>query len=70
MQAAERAALLKLAERGKIGGDVMRHVQRQQDLRDLLLTYDEEAGSDAHEHLAPGDDFTAEREEDASESPG
>jgi monovalent cation/hydrogen antiporter len=70
MQAAERAALLKLAESGKIGGDVMRHVQRQQDLRDLLLTYDEEAGSDSHEHLASGDDSTQERAEEASESPG
>jgi hypothetical protein len=48
----------------------MRHVQRQQDLRDLLLTYDEEAGGGSHEHLEPGEDFTAEREEDASESPG
>jgi CPA1 family monovalent cation:H+ antiporter len=70
MQAAERAELLKLADDGKIGGDVMRHVQRQQDLRDMLLTYDEEAGSDSHEHLAPGDDFTAEREEEESDSPG
>jgi Na+/H+ antiporter len=70
MQAAERAELLKLAETGKIGGDVMRHVQRQQDLRDLLLTYDEEAGSDSHEHLAPGDDLSAKREEEESESPG
>ncbi|MDB4910514.1 MAG: Na+/H+ antiporter, partial [Gemmatimonadetes bacterium] len=70
MQAAERAELLKLAESGKIGGDVMRHVQRQQDLRDMLLTYDEEAGSDSHEHLAPGDDFTAAREEEESDSPG
>lgn len=70
MQEAERAELLRLAEAGKIGGDVMRHVQRQLDLRDLLLTYDEEAGSDSHEHLASGDDSTAEREEDASESPG
>ena len=70
MQAAERAELLRLAEAGKIGGDVMRHVQRQQDLRDLLLTYDEEAGARAHEHLAPGDDFIAEREEDDSERPG
>jgi Na+/H+ antiporter len=70
MQAAERAELLKLAESGKIGGDVMRHVQRQQDLRDLLLTYDEEAGSDSHEHLASGDDSTQERAEEASESPG
>jgi monovalent cation/hydrogen antiporter len=69
MQAAERAELLKLAESGKIGGDVMRHVQRQQDLRDLLLTYDEEAGSDSHEHLASGDDSTQERAEEASESP-
>ena len=70
LQGAERAELLRLADAGKIGGDVMRHVQRQQDLRDLLLTFDEEAGSDTHEHLAPGDDFTAEREEDESESPG
>jgi monovalent cation/hydrogen antiporter len=70
MQAAERAELLKLAETGKIGGDVMRHVQRQQDLRDLLLSYDEEAGSDSHEHLEPGDDFPWEREEEARESPG
>jgi CPA1 family monovalent cation:H+ antiporter len=70
LQEAERAELLRLAEAGKIGGDVMQHVQREQDLRDLLLTYDEEAGSDSHEHLAPGDDFTAEREEDASKSPG
>jgi CPA1 family monovalent cation:H+ antiporter len=70
MQAAERAELLKLAESGKIGGDVMRHVQRQQDLRDLLLTYDEEAGSDSHEHLASGDDLRQEREEESSESPG
>jgi Na+/H+ antiporter len=70
MQAAERAELLKLAETGKIGGDVMRHMQRQQDLRDMLLTYDEEAGSDSHEHLASGDDSTQEREEEASESPG
>jgi monovalent cation/hydrogen antiporter len=69
MQGAERAELLKLADAGKIGGDVMRHVQRQQDLRDMLLVYDEEAGSDSHEHLAPGDDFTAEREEESSESP-
>jgi CPA1 family monovalent cation:H+ antiporter len=68
MQAAERAELLRLAEAGKIGGDVMRHVQRQQDLRDLLLAYDEEAGSDSHEHLAPGDDFTSEREEEQSEA--
>jgi len=70
MQQAERAELVRLAESGRIGGDVMRHVQRQQDLRDLLLTYDEEAGSDSHEHLASGDDFTAAREEEASESPG
>jgi hypothetical protein len=70
MLAAERAELLKLAEMGKIGGDVMRHVQRQQDLRDLLLTYDEEAGGNSHEHLESGDDFTSEREEEASESPG
>ena len=70
MQAAERAELLTLAEAGKIGGDVMRHVERQQDLRDMLLVYDEEAGSESHEHLAPGDDFTAEREEEESESPG
>ena len=70
MQRAERAELLKLAEAGKIGGDVMRHIQRQQDLRDLLLTYDEEAGGDSHEHLEPGDDFTSAREEEASESPG
>jgi len=69
LQGAERAELLKLAESGKIGGDVMRHVQRQQDLRDLLLTYDEEAGSVAHEHLEPGDDYVAEPEEDASELP-
>jgi Na+/H+ antiporter len=69
LQGAERAELLKLAESGKIGGDVMRHVQRQQDLRDLLLTYDEEAGSASHEHLEPGDDYVAEREEDASELP-
>jgi monovalent cation/hydrogen antiporter len=69
LQGAERAELLKLAESGKIGGDVMRHVQRQQDLRDLLLTYDEEAGSVAHEHLEPGDDYVAEGEEDASELP-
>ena len=69
MQAAERAELLRYSDTGKIGGDVMRHLQRQQDLRDLLLTYDEEAGSDSHEHLEPGDDFTAEREEEASESP-
>jgi CPA1 family monovalent cation:H+ antiporter len=70
MQAAERAELLRLADAGKIGGDVMRHVQRQQDLRDLLLSYDEEAGAPSHEHLAPGDDFSAEREEDESERPG
>jgi hypothetical protein len=70
LQNAERSELLQLAETGKIGGDVMRHVQRQQDLRDLLLTYDEEAGGGSHEHLEPGEDFTAEREEDASESPG
>ncbi|MDQ2768782.1 MAG: Na+/H+ antiporter [Gemmatimonadota bacterium] len=71
MQAVERAELLRLADSGKIGGDVMRHVQRQQDLRDLLLAYDEEAGSDSHEHLAAGDDFTAEREEeDETERPG
>jgi CPA1 family monovalent cation:H+ antiporter len=70
MQAAERAELLKLAESGKIGGDVMSHVQREQDLRDLLLSYDEEAASHSHEHLAPGDDFTAEREEEESESAG
>jgi Na+/H+ antiporter len=69
MQAAERNALLKLADAGKIGGDVMLHLQRQQDLRDLLLTYDEEAGSDSHEHLSPGDDYTAEREEEESEAP-
>jgi monovalent cation/hydrogen antiporter len=69
MHDAERAELLRLAETGKIGGDVMRHVQRQQDLRDLLLTFDEEAGSDSHELLASGDDFTAERDEDTSESP-
>ena len=68
MQAAERAEHLRLAEAGKIGGDVMRHVQREQDLRDLLLAYDEEAGSDSHEHLSPGDDFTAEREEEESEA--
>jgi len=43
MQGAERAELLKLADEGKIGGDVLRHVQRQQDLRDMLLIYDEEA---------------------------
>ena len=70
LQGAERAELLRLADAGKIGGDVMRHVQRQQDLRDLLLTYDEEAGADTHEHLASGDDLTAERDEDASERPG
>lgn len=70
MQGAERAELLRLADEGTIGGDVMRHVQRQQDLRDMLLIYDEEAGSDSHEHLAPGDDFTAEREEESSERPG
>lgn len=70
MQQAERAELVRLAESGKIGGDVMRHLQRQQDLRDLLLVYDEEAGSDSHEHLASGDDFTAAREEEANESPG
>lgn len=70
LQQAERAELVRLAESGRIGGDVMRHVQRQLDLRDLLLTYDEEAGGDSHEHLAPGDDFTAEREEEESESPG
>ena len=70
LQAAERAELLKLAESGKIGGDVMRHVQRQQDLRDLLLTYDEEAGSDSHELLQSGDDFASGREDEASESPG
>jgi Na+/H+ antiporter len=70
MQAAERAELLRLAESGRIGGDVMRHLQRQLDLRDLLLTYDEEAGSDSHEHLASGDDFAREREAEASESPG
>jgi Na+/H+ antiporter len=70
MQEAEREEMLRLAESGKIGGDVMRHVQRQQDLRDLLLTYDEEAGSDSHEHLAAGDDFREERDADESESPG
>jgi len=70
LQQAERAELVRLAESGEIGGDVMRHLQRQLDLRDLLLTYDEEAGGDSHEHLEPGDDFTAEREEEASESPG
>jgi hypothetical protein len=70
LQAAERAELLRLTETGKIGGDVMRHVQRQQDLRDLLLSYDEEAGGGSHEHLEPGDDFLSEREEEASESPG
>ncbi len=70
LQGAERAELLRLAESGKIGGDVMRHVQRQQDLRDLLLTYDEEAGSDSHEHLEPGDDYSVERDQEASESPG
>jgi len=69
MQAAERAELLRQTEAGKIGGDVMSHLQRQQDLRDLLLTYDEEAGNDSHEHLAPGDDYTAEREEEESEAP-
>jgi Na+/H+ antiporter len=69
MQAAERAELLRLAEAGKIGGDVRRHVERQQDLRDMLLVYDEEAGNDSHEHLAPGDDFTAEREEEESQAP-
>lgn len=69
MQAAERVELLRQTDAGKIGGDVMRHLQRQQDLRDLLLTYDEEAGSDSHEHLEPGDDFTAEREEAESEAP-
>lgn len=35
MQEAERAELLRLAEAGKICGDVMRHVQRQLDLCDL-----------------------------------
>ena len=70
LQHAQRDELLKLAEAGKIGGDVMRHLQRQQDLRDLLLTYDEEAGGGSHEHLEPGGDFRAEREEEASESPG
>ena len=35
----------------------------------MLLTYDEEAGSVSHEHLEPGDDYVAEREEDASELP-
>jgi hypothetical protein len=69
MQAAERAELLRQTEAGEIGGDVMSHLQRQQDLRDLLLTYDEEAGNDSHEHLAPGDDYTAEREEVESEAP-
>ena len=70
LQGAERAELLRLVESGKIGGDVMLHMQRQLDLRDLLLTYDEEAGGDSHEHLEPGDDYTAQREEEASESPG
>jgi CPA1 family monovalent cation:H+ antiporter len=70
MQAAERAELLRLSEAGRIGGDVMRHVQRQQDLRDLLLSYDEEAGSDSHANLSPGDDFTARQEELESEQPG
>ena len=68
MQAAERAELLRQTESGEIGGDVMSHLQRQQDLRDLLLTYDEEAGNDSHEHLAPGDDYTAGREEEESEA--
>jgi len=70
MHDAERAELLRLTETGKIGGDVMRHVQREQDLRDLLLTYDEEAGSDSHELLASGDDSTSEREEESRELPG
>ena len=39
LYAAERAALIALMERGRIGGDVMRHLQRQQDLRDMLLSY-------------------------------
>ena len=70
MQAAERAELLRLSEAGRIGGDVLRHVQRHQDLRDLLLSYDEEAGSDSHANLSPGDDFTARQEELESEQPG
>jgi Na+/H+ antiporter len=70
IQAAERAELLKLAETGKMGGDVMRHLQRQQDLRDMLLAYDEEARGGSHEHLESGNDFPSAREEEASESPG
>jgi monovalent cation/hydrogen antiporter len=57
MSAAERARLLELAERGEIGGDVMRHLLRNQDLRDMLLDFDEEAGASEHEHLGSGDSF-------------
>jgi len=70
LQAAERAELIALAERGEIGGDVMRHLQRQQDLRDMLLSYDEEAGAGSHELLSSGDDFSPEREEERGEEPG
>ena len=70
LHAAEREALIRLAEEGTIGGDVMRHLQRQQDLRDMLLSYDEEASGDAHEHLGSGDDFSEERDDERGEQPG
>jgi CPA1 family monovalent cation:H+ antiporter len=70
LHAAEREALIRLAERGTIGGDVMRHLQRQQDLRDMLLSYDEEASGDSHEHLASGDDFSEDPDEERGEEPG
>lgn len=37
-EGAEREGLIRLGEEGTIGGDVMRHLQRQQDLRDMLLS--------------------------------
>jgi CPA1 family monovalent cation:H+ antiporter len=67
---AERTALIALAENGQIGGDVLRHLQRQQDLRDLLLSYDEEAGAGSHEQLNSGDDFSSTRDEERDEEPG
>ena len=70
LHAAEREALIRLAERGAIGGNVMRHLQRQQDLRDMLLAYDEEASAGSHEHLASGDDLSEERDEERGEEPG